>query len=255
MSPARKKSTATRSGSKKTARKSSKKAAAGKKSGTRKTAARKTSRTTAKRSATRRAPKKTARKTAKKAAQRSTKRSAAKKTVRKPVKKTAARKSSRKTVARKSPKKTAATKAPAKKSAARKPARRPAAPKPHKFDRKTLERIRTQLRDELEGLERQQAELEDSSFDSTQSDMTGEMGIDEDYADAGTATFDRERDLSIRNNISDLITQITRALEKIDEGSYGNCEHCGRPINAARLQALPHALLCMDCKRRDERSR
>jgi DnaK suppressor protein len=102
---------------------------------------------------------------------------------------------------------------------------------------------------------RQQAELEADSFDATQSDMTGEVGLDEDFADAGTATFDRERDLSIRNNISDLIDQITRAIRRIDDGSYGTCERCGRPIDAARLRALPHALLCMDCKRREERAR
>jgi RNA polymerase-binding protein DksA len=145
-----------------------------------------------------------------------------------------------------------------KKSSARKPAAKGAASSASgapKLDRKTLNAIRARLTEELEGLREQQAELEEDSFDSTQSDMTGEVGMDEDFADAGTATFDRERDLSIRNNISDLIDQVTRALQKIDEGTYGTCEHCGRPINEARLQALPHALLCMDCKRRDERAR
>lgn len=124
-----------------------------------------------------------------------------------------------------------------------------------KLSPEEAERVRAVLTEELESLRRQQAELEEDSFDATQSDMTGEVGIDEDFADAGTATFDRERDLSIRNNINDLIDQVTRALEKVDEGTYGICEHCGRPINAARLAALPHALLCMDCKRRDERAR
>lgn len=79
--------------------------------------------------------------------------------------------------------------------------------------------------------------------------------MDQDFADAGTATFDRERDFSIRNNIQDLVDQMTRAIARIDEGSYGTCERCGRPIDAARLRALPHALLCLDCKRREERER
>jgi DnaK suppressor protein len=104
-------------------------------------------------------------------------------------------------------------------------------------------------------LERQIQELEESSFDTTQADVTGEIGVDDDFADAGTATFERERDLSIQNNIRDLIDQITRALQRIDEGTYGTCERCGRPIDAARVKALPHALLCMDCKRREERAR
>jgi DnaK suppressor protein len=129
------------------------------------------------------------------------------------------------------------------------------APRPVKLDRKALAAIRGTLESERADLLRQQTELEADSFDATQSDMTGEVGLDEDFADAGTATFDRERDLSIRNNISDLIDQITRAIRRIDDGSYGTCERCGRPIDAARLKALPHALLCMDCKRREERAR
>jgi DnaK suppressor protein len=135
----------------------------------------------------------------------------------------------------------------------KKPAARP--PRPAKLDKETLAAIRQQLTEERADLSRQIEELEADSFNSTQSDMTGEVGLDEDFADAGTATFDRERDLSIRNNIKDLIEQIEQAIERIDEGVYGTCARCGQPIDAARLKALPHASLCMDCKRREERAR
>jgi DnaK suppressor protein len=97
--------------------------------------------------------------------------------------------------------------------------------------------------------------MEQVALEGTQSEVTGEVGLDDDFADAGSATFERERDLSIANNIRDLIDQITRAIARIDEGTYGRCERCGNPIDAARLKALPHALLCMDCKRREERAR
>jgi DnaK suppressor protein len=115
------------------------------------------------------------------------------------------------------------------------------------------------VKERLEG-ERNElyARLEELEQDSggTQSEMTGEVGImGEDFADAGTATFDRERDLSIRNNIRDLIDQVERALESLKAGTYGVCERCGRYIDAARLKALPHALMCLDCKRREERIR
>jgi DnaK suppressor protein len=126
--------------------------------------------------------------------------------------------------------------------------------KPVKFDKAQLKKIREQLESERGDLQRQIDELESDS-DGTQSDMTGEVGLDDDFADAGTATFDRERDLSIRNNIRDLIEQMTRAIARIDEGNYGKCERCGNPIDAARIKALPHALLCLDCKRREERVR
>jgi RNA polymerase-binding protein DksA len=209
-------------------------------------------------------------------AKRTSKRSSANKktTARGGSKKTAARQSAAKKAAAKkttekkgTAKRTTAQKKPtaqkkrttSKKTAARKstsPAPKAArAPRPAKLDRKTLGQIRETLESERNDLLKRQAELEQDSFDATQSDMTGEVGLDEDFADAGTATFERERDLSIRNNIRDLVDQITRAIQRIEDGTYGTCERCGRPIDAARLRALPHALLCMDCKRREERAR
>ena len=194
---------------------------------------------------------------------------ASKKTAaRNPVKKTAAKKSSQKTAARKQVKKATAKKTagrPGRSGAkqatedrartATAPGRAPRKVRPAKLDKKALQQIRVTLEAERAALEKRQAELEQDSFDGTQSEITGEVGLDEDFADAGTATFERERDLSIRNNIRDLIDQITRALQRITEGTYGSCERCRRPIDAARLKALPHALLCMDCKRREERAR
>ena len=128
-------------------------------------------------------------------------------------------------------------------------------PRRVKFSREELATIRKKLEDERADLQKQIAEIDEESFEGTQSDITGEVGLDDDFADAGTATFDRERALSIQNNIRDLIDQMTRAIERIDDGNYGVCERCGRPIDGARLKALPHALLCMDCKRREERAR
>jgi DnaK suppressor protein len=128
-------------------------------------------------------------------------------------------------------------------------------PRPAKLDPATLKQIKETLTAERSDLERRMQEIEEATFVATQSEITGEVGLDEDFADAGTATFDRERDLSIRNNIQDLIDQITRALSRIDDGTYGTCERCGQPIDAARVKALPHASLCLDCKRREERTR
>lgn len=210
------------------------------------------------------------------------------------AKKTTSTGASRATPKRSAPKKTAkksvARKTPARKTPARKPAARtasaqgkagrasqatPAAPKPaakkpaakkasrgtarrpsgSRLDAAALATIREQLLVEREELKGREGELGEESFDSSQAEMMGEIGLDDDFADAGTATFDRERDLSIRNNILDLIEQIDHALRRLDEGTYGQCERCGRPIEAARLKALPHAVLCLDCKRREERAR
>jgi DnaK suppressor protein len=96
-------------------------------------------------------------------------------------------------------------------------------------------------------------ELEETAFNVSQSEMSGEVSYDEDYADAGSFTFEREKDLSIANNVQDLIDKIERAIEKIDDGTYGICEVCGQPIEAARIKALPHALLCVKDKAAEER--
>ena len=62
-------------------------------------------------------------------------------------------------------------------------------------------------------------------------------------ADAGSKTFEREQELSIAANRLDLLTQIKRAVERIDAGTYGYCESCGKPIPKARLKAFPMATL------------
>ena len=82
-----------------------------------------------------------------------------------------------------------------------------------------------------------------------------EGGFDDDPADAGSASFERETAQSLSNHAKSMLTQIDDAVRRIDSGSYGTCESCGKPIESARLEALPHATLCMDCKRRLETGR
>jgi DnaK suppressor protein len=123
------------------------------------------------------------------------------------------------------------------------------------FTAKELRDMRTQLRDERLELERQMAEIEEGSFGTPQSELSGDVAsFDEEYADAGTATFERERDLSLSNNIRDMIEKIDKALERIEDGTYGLCERCGRPIEKARIKALPYASLCIKDKQAEERT-
>lgn len=227
-------------------------AGARKKTGAKKTAKKPAARKTAKRT-----PAKTARKTTKKTP---AKRTAAKKTTRKRT--TAKKSATRKTAAgktsaggvKKSSRKRTAKKTAAKRTAPRKTSAPKAPPKrrvrPAKLDKKMLAAIREKLEAEKVELEAQLEEIQRNS--QTESEDTG---LHEDFADAGTSTFERERDLSIRNNVLDLLDQVKRALNRIDEGNYGTCENCGRPIDAARIKAFPRVLMCLDCKRRDERTR
>jgi RNA polymerase-binding transcription factor len=118
-----------------------------------------------------------------------------------------------------------------------------------------IKELKAQLLAERADLQAQHKELEESSFSTNQSDLTGEMSFDEEYADAGTATFERERDLSLVNNLRDLIDRIDKALAKIEDGTYGLCDRCGKPIEKLRLKALPYANLCIKDKQAEERVR
>jgi RNA polymerase-binding transcription factor len=120
---------------------------------------------------------------------------------------------------------------------------------------KELAELKERLLAERKDLESQLSEIEESTFGTNQSDLTGEMGFDEEYADAGTNTFERERDLSLVNNLRDLLEKIDKALGKIDEGTYGLCDRCGNPIEKPRLKALPYANLCLADKKAEEHVR
>jgi RNA polymerase-binding protein DksA len=113
------------------------------------------------------------------------------------------------------------------------------------ISKKELEELRESLLRERAELQAQLAELESASFGTSQSDLSGEVAFDEEYADAGTATFERERDESLTDNARDLLRKIEKALVRMDEGTYGLCERCGKPIEKARLKALPYATLCI----------
>jgi RNA polymerase-binding protein DksA len=135
----------------------------------------------------------------------------------------------------------------------------PPAPPPRKrkpaFTPAELEQIRIDLEAQRAVFARELAELEAGTFNQSQSDLSGEVSFDEESADAGTFTFERERDLSLSNNLKDLLDKVDAALRRIKNGSYGSCERCGKPIDKARLKALPYSVLCIDCKKLEERVR
>jgi DnaK suppressor protein len=113
------------------------------------------------------------------------------------------------------------------------------------YSKRELDDLRERLLAERTELEEQLSTIEEQSFANSQSDISGEVSFDEENADAGTFTFERERDLSIENNVRDLLGKIGRALGRMDEGTYGICSRCGKPIEKARLKALPYVDLCI----------
>ena len=79
-----------------------------------------------------------------------------------------------------------------------------------------------------------------------------EIQSDNHPGDMATSTFDRELDDTLEENVERTIGEIDAALQRIENGTYGTCVNCGEPIPADRLEAVPWATLCIDCKRKDE---
>jgi DnaK suppressor protein len=120
--------------------------------------------------------------------------------------------------------------------------------------KRDLQAYRRRLEAELAELHGQCADLEEAT-EASLADATGEVGFDEEFADAGSFTFDRERDLSLVDNAKDLIEKVEHALARIDAGRFGCCEACGDAIEAERLDALPYTTLCLADARQRTRPR
>jgi DnaK suppressor protein len=84
-------------------------------------------------------------------------------------------------------------------------------------------------------------------------DELGEIsagGVDNHLGDTASATYDRELDEGLEEGAQQTLAEIEAALRRIDDGTYGTCEACGKQIAADRLEALPWARLCIDDQRR-----
>jgi DnaK suppressor protein len=87
-------------------------------------------------------------------------------------------------------------------------------------------------------------------------DATGELvsgSADQHMADTATETVDREIDYTLEEADARLLASIDAALARIEAGTYGICVNCGAQIPPERLEAMPWATLCIDCKRKEER--
>ena len=110
--------------------------------------------------------------------------------------------------------------------------------------RKLLEEERRRVVDAIEYLHKENpGSIEDETEDQTQDNL----------ADTATATLDREIDYTLEENSEHVLEAIDAALKRIEDGTYGTCVNCGKPIAEERLAAIPWATHCIDCKRLEER--
>ncbi len=78
-------------------------------------------------------------------------------------------------------------------------------------------------------------------------DTGGGLAYDSNFADTSQVTAERGETEALVRELRDALADVERALEKLDEGSYGTCERCGQPIAPARLEAMPAVKTCIQC--------
>ena len=114
--------------------------------------------------------------------------------------------------------------------------------------RRRLEQERTRL------VELKETFDDEHLTDQTESEAVGELSsLDQHQADAGTETFEREKDISILSGVEAELADVEWALRQLSDGTYGTCQACGRPIGTARLDARPATRFCIEDQSRKER--
>lgn len=123
------------------------------------------------------------------------------------------------------------------------------------MDKNKTEAFRGKLLKEKARLEDELKKIHDENYDAAvaQQEVGGDQNYEDHMGDAASNIFDRERDLSLEQNVKDMLAQVGEALKRLDNGDYGKCTRCGRPIDEARLRAIPYADLCISCKKEEER--
>src|ERR1700687_137002 len=106
---------------------------------------------------------------------------------------------------------------------------------------------RQRLDEERDRLEQLRAGFEkDHLTDESENESLSELSHHAQHqADLGSETFERERDFSLLEQIEAELSDVEHALRRIDDGSYGTCEACGKLIDDARLEVVPAARFCV----------
>lgn len=112
--------------------------------------------------------------------------------------------------------------------------------------------VRAKLEEERRRIQAEITALTDADSQSER-ERAGRAGRGNHIAEDASETFEHEKSLALVQNLRSIESQVERALTKLDKGTYGLCDDCGRPIAAERLAAIPYAALCIECKAKRER--
>ena len=118
-----------------------------------------------------------------------------------------------------------------------------------KTDKKnaTFNLLRARLESERKRLTEEMEQLKSSMRPAAERREGSPFGKREEEA---TESYELERRLTLEKSIREQLAAVEHALQKFEDGTYGLCDNCGKPIPPERLEALPQATLCLDCKAR-----
>ena len=119
-----------------------------------------------------------------------------------------------------------------------------------KLAESTLNRFQRLLQEKEKQLQAVVAEHAAERIEVRMAETAAERSPDPDSADGGSMAFEFEKELSVDRNTRDILSQVRQAIQAVEDGTYGTCRVCNRPIPVARLRALPHTSLCVQCASR-----
>jgi len=122
------------------------------------------------------------------------------------------------------------------------------------MNKKNLEYFKKLISKKKEELFAELGYLESSSMSTTSKDQAGDLSSYSFHmADQGTDTMDREMAFTLASREGRYLHHLNEALDRIENGTYGNCRTCGLEISKERLEAVPHATQCINCKTAEEK--
>ncbi|MFH0941209.1 MAG: TraR/DksA C4-type zinc finger protein [Candidatus Omnitrophota bacterium] len=126
--------------------------------------------------------------------------------------------------------------------------------KAKKLSKKTSGLYKKLLLDKREELRGDINQISEDTLKKSQKDASGDIsGYAFHMADVATDNYDREFSLGLASKERGVLFEINHALQKLQEGKFGSCELCKKPISQARLKAVTYAKLCLKCQQNEEK--
>ncbi len=122
------------------------------------------------------------------------------------------------------------------------------------MDKKNLKLFRELLLKKKSDLQKGIQHIADDALKTSQRDAAGDLSAYSLHmADVATDNYDREFSLGLADKEQVIVHRIDTALDKIEEGTYGECETCNKKISVVRLKVVPYAELCVPCQEKQEK--